>query len=66
MKSDKLFYLTGGILGTIFLIALLPLAYIWGWNQLFGKLYMIDYTFWNWLGVVALSCVFNTKVARSK
>ena len=45
----------------LFYMFLAPFAIIWGWNQLFGEeLHMIAYTFWNWLGLLALSLMFNT------
>lgn len=47
------------IFGILVIIALLPVAFIWGWNQLFGVIYPIEYTFWNWLAVSALGVFFR-------
>lgn len=48
------------------LVALIPFAVIWGWNQLFGAMHTIEFTFWNWLAVIALGLFFNTRVSKSK
>lgn len=48
------------------ILILSPLAVIWGWNTLFGDIKMIDYTFWNWLAVMALGMMFKTTVNKVK
>lgn len=63
------FAITGAITVIVLafgMIFLAPLAYIWGWNQLFGKIYLIDYSFWNWLAVVVLSMFFKTTYSYKK
>jgi hypothetical protein len=45
----------GTILGALVIALLMPLAYIWAWNQLFSQFLIIDYSFWNWLAVALLT-----------
>jgi hypothetical protein len=66
MITNDPYTIAGAVVAFLLLIALMPLAVIWGWNQLFGVLHTIEYTFWNWLGVLALGLMFNAKVSRSK
>lgn len=57
-----------GLLGlTLILIIFAPLFALWGWNQLFGDIKTLEYSFWNWLAVIGLSAVFkNFAVSRNK
>ena len=66
MTTNDPYTIAGAVVAFLLLIALMPLAVIWGWNQLFGALHTIEYTFWTWLGVLALGLMFNAKVSRSK
>jgi hypothetical protein len=34
---------------------LIPLAYIWAWNTLFGSVLFIETTFWTWLAATILT-----------
>ena len=47
--------MTGAILGTLLIVTIAPLIYMWAWNQLFGSFLMIEYTFWNWLAALVLT-----------
>jgi hypothetical protein len=51
----------------IALVVLGPFIVIWAWNELFGAMHMIDYTFWTWLSVIILGAFFspNVKVTRN-
>ena len=53
--------LAGALIGFVILLALVPLAYIWAWNQLFGSFLLIQYTFWNWLAVLILPGLFTVR-----
>lgn len=51
----------------LILVAVGPLFALWGWNQLFGEYHTFEYTFWNWLAVIAISGIFKTpSVSRNK
>lgn len=52
--SEKAMAALGLIFFAVTWVALMPLAYIWGWNHLFGDIKTFDYTFWNWLAVILL------------
>lgn len=68
ITTEKGFAITGAftvIVLALTVLFLAPLAYIWGWNQLFGTLHYIDYTFWNWLAVVFLTAMFQSKLTRT-
>ena len=54
------------IVSAVVLVALAPLAIIWGWNTLFSDIKMIDYTFWNWLAVMALGTMFRSYGYKAK
>ena len=44
-----------------------PLITMWGWNQLFGDIKYLEYTFTNWLGVLIMGVFFRgVKIERSK
>lgn len=45
----------GAILAALCIALLMPFAYIWAWNQLFGSFLVITYDFWNWLAVALLT-----------
>ncbi len=45
----------GAILGTLLIVAIAPLIFMWAWNQLFGTFLTIEYTFWNWLAALVLT-----------
>lgn len=66
MNTDDVVKIAAAVFVFAALVALVPLAFIWGWNQLFGALHTIEFTFWNWLGVIALGSFFNTRISKSK
>ena len=69
VSVDKNAVVAGGfalLFVAIVILALSPLAIIWGWNTLFGDIKTIDYTFWNWLAVMALGMMFKTSYYKSK
>lgn len=43
------------ILFLIVLALLMPFAYIWAWNTLFGAHIFIEMNFWTWLATVLLT-----------
>ena len=44
-----------------------PLITMWGWNQLFGDIKYLEYTFTNWLSVLIMGAFFRgIKIERSK
>jgi hypothetical protein len=44
-----------------------PLATIWSWNQLFGDIKMLEYSFWNWLAVIVMGMFFHgAKIEKVK
>jgi len=52
--------LVGGSILMIFLtICLFPFLAIWGINTLFPHA-ALDYSFWNWLAIIALKLVFSS------
>ena len=50
----------------IILALLMPFAYIWAWNILFGSVYTIPMNFWTWLATLLLSSNFLRRVHVSK
>lgn len=66
MNTDDVAKVIVAVIVFVFVLALLPLAFIWGWNQLFGSLHAIEYTFWNWLAVIAIGSFFNLRVNKTK
>ena len=34
---------------------LIPLAYIWAWNTIFGSVLFIETTFWTWLAAMIIT-----------
>ena len=66
MATDKIGEEIAKLVGAIVIIALAvlllifgPLITIWSWNQLFGDIHMIQFTFTNWLAVVGLGMFFR-------
>lgn len=56
-----------GLIGLAVIIAVFaPLAYIWAWNQLFGSLLTIQYTFWNWLAAIVFVNLFTSSIRYRK
>lgn len=45
----------GKFLAAVVVLAVMPLAYMWAWNQLFSQFYTFEYTFWNWAAVAILT-----------
>lgn len=44
-----------------------PLITMWGWNQLFGDIKYLEYTFTNWLGVLIMGVFFRgIKIEKAK
>lgn len=50
---------TGLIL--IILGLLMPFAYIWAWNTLFGVVYFIETNFWTWLATALITGIFTVR-----
>jgi hypothetical protein len=51
----------------LIVITIGPLLAIWSWNELFGDIKTIEYTFWNWLAVAFLGLFFRgVKIERKK
>ena len=53
-KSKTFFAVIGLLSLAAFLVIVGPLLTLWGWNQLFGDIKMIKYSFDNWLAVAIL------------
>ena len=68
MNSNEKVAAAIGLIGLAAIILIFgPLATIWSWNQLFGDIKMIEYSFWNWLAVIALGMFFKgVKIERTK
>ncbi len=63
-KMEDSAAMLGAILGTLLIVAIAPLIYMWAWNQLFGSLLTIEYTFWNWLATFALTGILTYRKAK--
>lgn len=46
----------------IIAVLLSPFLFVWAWNNLFGALLLIPYTFQTWFSVLILYAFFNGKV----
>ena len=66
MNTDDVAKIIAAVIVFAALVALVPFAVIWGWNQLFGAMHTIEFTFWNWLAVIALGLFFNTRISKTK
>ena len=70
INVDKNAALAGGIaliVLSIILVIVVPLITLWGWNQLFGDIKYLEYTFTNWLSVLIMGAFFRgIKIERSK
>lgn len=70
VNVDRNAALAGSIALIVLAIALVivgPLIALWGWNQLFGDIKYLEYTFSNWVGVMAMGIFFRgIKIERSK
>lgn len=54
--------LAGGIsllIVAALIFAIGPLLALWGWNQLFGDVKYLEYSFWNWLAVLVMGAFFR-------
>lgn len=40
---------------------LMPFAYIWAWNTLFGVVYFIETNFWTWLATALFTGIFTVR-----
>jgi len=49
-----------------FLLIIGPFLTIWAWNELFGSLHQIEFTFWTWLAVIILGGFFRANVSNNK
>lgn len=45
----------------IILGLLMPFAYIWAWNTLFGVFYFIETNFWTWLATALITGIFTVR-----
>ena len=68
MTSIKKNMSAAGLIGFgVIMIIFFPLAIIWSWNQLFGDIKMIEYSFWNWLAVIIIGKIGRgVKIERVK
>ena len=68
MNSNEKVAAAIGLIGLAAIILIFgPLATTWSWNQLFGDIKMIEYSFWNWLAVIALGMFSKgVKIERTK
>ena len=70
INVDKNAALAGGIALIVLALILVivgPLITLWGWNQLFGDIKYLEYSFANWLGVLIMGAFFRgIKIERSK
>jgi hypothetical protein len=72
MTSNEKIMAGVGLIGLgVIIIIFGPLVTIWSWNQLFGDIKMIEYSFWNWLAVIVLGVFFrgtsvSGKISRNK
>lgn len=66
-STEKLAAGIGLIALAAFMVIIGPLITLYGWNQLFGDIKYLDYTFANWLGVLIMGMFFRgVKIERSK
>ena len=66
-STDKI----AAVVGIFGLIAIMlvfgPLITIWGWNQLFGDIKYLEYSFINWLSVMIMGVFFRgIKIEKAK
>jgi hypothetical protein len=54
-----------GVLAALLLI-LGPFLTIWAWNELFGSLHYIEFTFWTWCAVIILGGFFRADFSNKK
>jgi hypothetical protein len=68
MTSNEKIMAGVGLIGLgVIIIIFGPLVTIWSWNQLFGDIKMIEYSFWNWLAVIGISMFFSgAKIKKVK
>lgn len=70
INVDKNAALAGGIALIVLALILVivgPLITLWGWNQLFGDIKYLQYSFTNWLSVLIMGAFFRgIKIERSK
>jgi hypothetical protein len=68
MNSNEKIMAAVGLLGLAAIIIIFgPLAVIWSWNQLFGDIKILEYSFWNWPAVMGLGLLFKqVKIERKK
>lgn len=70
ISVDRNAALAGGIALitlTLILVIVGPLITLWGWNQLFGDIKYLEYSFENWLAVGLMGIFFRgVKIERSK
>lgn len=64
--NEKALAAFGIIALAIIILIFGPLFSIWSWNQLFGDLKTLDYTFWNWLAVIGMGMFFKHVVNTGK
>lgn len=56
----------GLIIALVLAVVLGPWIVIWAWNELFGPVYTIAYTFWTWLAVLILGTFIRGNVKVTK
>ena len=68
MTSNEKIMAGAGLIGFgVIIIIFGPLATIWSWNQLFGDIKMLEYSFWNWLAVIVMGMFFHgAKIEKVK
>lgn len=65
MKYQDPWEISGAVIGMLLILILMPFAYIWAWNTLFGSFLTIEYTFWNWLATFTLVGIFTYRKVKS-
>lgn len=70
ISVDRNAALAGGaalIVLALILVIVGPLITLWGWNQLFGDIKYLEYSFINWLSVLIMGVFFRgIKIEKAK
>ena len=55
------------VIFTLVIVAIGPLITLWGWNQLFGDIKYLEYSFGNWVAILAMGMFFRgVKIEKVK